>query len=185
MSRTDGPRSGLGMPSSLVQALLGAMLLTFACPRADAQVGLSVQGGLSYIEHVSTGVTLTFGKRHAASFLCGSNLFTNMSDFRNLFAEYSYSFVNLKLAKFVPRLGVKGGDSYYTDEYYRWHVLHVIPFAGCSLPLTARTTLFFDAGAAFSFEQSVERIKPGEIGHYRELLPEVKLGILYPLYRSK
>lgn len=160
------------------------ILFVFAF-QAKGQIAVGVQGGLSYIEHVSTGVTVNFGKKHAISFLCGTNFFTKMNDFRNLFLQYEYSFTRWKVAGAVFHLGVKGGDSYFTDDYYRWHVIHAIPFAGLTRPLNGRTKIFLDAGAAFSFEQSVERIQQGEYGHYRELLPEIKIGMAYNLTQKK
>lgn len=166
---------------SIILLLIG-WLVTF---NSFSQFSISLHGGLSYIEHVSTGVDFHLGKRQTISLLCGSNFFINMHNFRNLFLQYTFGFNRLNVGKFTPKLGVKGGDSFFTDEYYRWHVLNVIPFVGVEYPLTNKMQLFFEAGAAFSFEQSVERIKQGEIGHYKELLPEIKVGMLYTLYRKK
>lgn len=169
------------LKKSIIPLLIGC-LVTFNC---FSQFSMSLHGGLSYIEHVSTGVDFHLGKRQTISLLCGSNLFINMHNFRNLFLQYTFAFNRLKVGKFTPKLGVKGGDSYFTDEYYRWHVLNIIPFAGVEYPLTNKIQLFVDVGAAFSLEQSVERIKQGEIGHYKELLPEAKVGIMYTLYRKE
>jgi hypothetical protein len=152
---------------------------------AMAQFTIKAQGGLSYIEHVSIGVAFGLGKKNTITLLCGSNLFVNMSEFSNYFIQYDYSFTNWKLIGATPRLGIKGGDSYFTDEYYRWHIVHLIPFAGFSYPIHPKMNFLIECGAAFSFEQSVERVGQGEVGHYNELLPEIKIGILYSLFQKK
>ena len=108
-----------------------------------------------------------------------------MHDFSNFFIQYDYSFTKWKIKNATPRLGVKGGDSRFTDDYYRWHVVHVIPFAGITCPIRPKMDLLFEVGGAFSFEQSVERVGQGEVGHYKELLPEVKVAILYTLYQKR
>jgi hypothetical protein len=64
-------------------------------------------------------------------------------------------------------------------------VVHVIPFVGITYSVHHKMDLLLDFGGAFSFEQSVERIGEDEIGHYKEVLPEVKVGILYTLYQKK
>jgi len=150
-----------------------------------AQFMIKAQGGLSYIEHVSTGVAFGLGKRHTITLLCGSNLFINMSDFSNFFVQYDYSFTKLEFKGATPRLGIKGGDSHFTDDIYRWHVIHLIPFVGISYPVHAKMELLIEFGGAISFEQSVERVGEDEIGHYKELLPEIKVGILYTLYQKR
>ncbi len=160
-------------------ALLIGVGLSSEC---KAQFSVKAQLGVSYIEHVSTGVTLKWGKNHSVSFLYGSNFFIHTHDFSNLFLQYDLSIPKWKMGKLTPRFGVKGGDSYYTDEYYRWKVVSVIPFLGASLPIGNKLDLVFEAGAAFSFEQTVERISYGEIGFYRELLPELKAAMVYTLF---
>jgi hypothetical protein len=161
------------------------VLSTLCSTTVIAQFAIRAHAGLSYIEHVSTGVAFSLGKKHAITLLVGSNLFINMSDFSNYFIQYDYSFTKLKFKGATPRLGIKGGDSHFTDDIYRWHVVHVIPFAGIAYPLHPKMELHIEFGAAFSFEQSVERIGEDEVGHYRELLPEIKVGILYTLYQKR
>ncbi len=151
---------------------------------SKAQFTVKAQLGVSYIEHVSTGVALKWGKNHSVSFLYGSNFFIHTNDFSNLFLQYDLSVPKWKVGKLTPRFGVKGGNSFYTDDYYRWKVVSVIPFFGASLPMGKMFDLVFEAGAAFSFEQTVNRISYGEIGHYRELLPELKAGVVYTLFST-
>jgi hypothetical protein len=152
---------------------------------AVGQFTMKAQAGLSYIEHVSTGVAFGLGRKHTIMLLVGSNLFINMYEFSNYFIQYDYSFTKWKINNATPRLGVRGGDSHFTDDIYRWHVVHVIPFAGITYPVHAKMNLLVDFGAAFSFEQAVERVGEGEVGHYKELLPEIKVGILYTFYQKK
>ena len=161
------------------------VLSTMYSTTARAQFMIKAQGGLSYIEHVSTGVAFGLGKKHTISFLVGSNLFINMYEFSNFFLQYDYSFTNLKFKGATPRLGVKGGDSHFTDDIYRWHILHLVPFAGIAYPVHPKMDVLVEFGAAFSFEQAVERVGEDEVGHYKELLPEIKVGILYTLYQKK
>ena len=161
------------------------VLLTMYSATAMAQFKIKAHGGLSYIEHVSTGVAFGLGKRHTVTLLCGSNLFINMYEFSNFFIQYDYAFAKLKFKGTTPRLGIKGGDSHFTDDYYRWHVAHVIPFAGISYSVHTKMELLVEFGAAFSFEQAVDRVGEGEVGHYKELLPEIKVAILYTLYQKK
>jgi len=170
------------MNLSILFAFLIGMCLPFGC---KAQFSVKAQLGISYIEHLSTGVTLKWGNHHSASVLYGSNFFINTQDFSNLFLQYDLSVPGWKIKKLTPRFGVKGGDSYYTNEYYRWKVVSVIPFVGASLPVSDKLDLLVEVGAAFSFEQTVERINQGEIGHYRELLPEAKAAMVYTLFTKR
>jgi hypothetical protein len=131
---------------------------------------------------VSTGVTFRWGENHSVTALYGSNLFINTRNFSNLFAQYDFSIPRWKVQGIIPRIGVKGGDSYYTNEYYRWHVVSLIPFAGARYPINDKFELLFEAGPVYSFEQSLQRIKAGEIGHYRYVLLELKIAVAYTLF---
>jgi hypothetical protein len=148
---------------------------------------LSVEGhlGISYIEHVSTGLTLRVGRNHSFTALYGSNIFINTRDFSNLFAQYDFSIPKWTVRGAIPRIGVKGGNSFYTNEYYRWKVVSLIPFAGVRYPINEKFQLLFEAGPVYSFEQYVERIKGGEIGHYRYVLLELKVAVGYTLFTRK
>jgi hypothetical protein len=42
-----------------------------------------------------------------------------------------------------------------------------------------------EGGGAVSFEQKVERINYGEIGHYRPFLPEMKAGVVYTFQKKR
>lgn len=150
--------------------------------KCSAQFGIKGHLGASYIEHLSTGLTLSMGRHHSVSFLYGSNFFINTSDFSNAFLQYDFTVPGWKVEKLMPRFGIKGGNSLYTNEYYRWKVISLIPFFGVNRLLAERWDLLVEAGAAYSFEQSVERISQGDIGHYRQWLPEIKAAITYTIF---
>lgn len=168
------------------RALSILVITIFLSFKSIGQVVMRVQGGVSYIEHFSTGLALTFVDKHTISFLCGTNFFINTYEFSNLMLQYDLRIHRLAFWHLTPKVGIKGGDSIFTDEYYRWKVLNIIPYLGLQRTVRQKTDFFLEVGPAFSFEQKVKRIKSGEIGHYRELLPEFKLGIQYTIYsRSK
>jgi hypothetical protein len=149
-----------------------------------AQPSLRMQTGVSYIEHLSTGVTVQFRQKHNVSVLVGTNAFVRTYYFYNAFLQYDRAFMKWKWKYMVPRIGIKGGNSVYTNKYYRWKVVSLIPFIGATVPLRDRLDLLLEAGAAYSLEQEVTRRSFGEIGHYRSPLPEVKLAVLLSLSRK-
>jgi hypothetical protein len=149
------------------------------------QTKIKLQGGLSIIEHASIGVSFQLGKKHTLSALYGSNLFYGYHDFYNLFLQYDYSFLKLTRGKITPKFVLRGGDSYFTDSYYRWHVANLIPALGANYKYNDKISFFVDGGVAISFLQSVERVRAGEIGIYKKYLPEFKIGILYTLHEGK
>lgn len=90
----------------------------------------------------------------------------------------------MKFSGITPTIGIKGGHTIYTDDYYTWNLAVFIPFIGVQYPLNRKIDLLVQAGSAFSFEQSAKRISYGEIGHYRQILPEVKAGIVYNFVKA-
>ncbi len=99
--------------------------------------------------------------------------------------QYDFSFNKLKFAGVTPRIGVKGGDEIFSDDYYRWKLFSVVPFLGIQHPINGRLDLLVEGGVNYSFEQSVVRLKPGEIGHYKDILPELKVAIHYQLSKKQ
>jgi hypothetical protein len=163
--------------------LIGILLLA-SSSFIQAQFTIRTQAGISYIEHLSTGLTFHIGKKHNFSLLYGSNLFIRTYYFSNQFVQYDREIPKWKLGNFTPHIGVKGGNSLFTNSYYRWKVVSVIPFAGMSRPVSARMDLRVEAGVAFAFEQTVKRISLGEMGLYKERLPEFKAALLYTLSKK-
>lgn len=162
----------------------GAALLLSSLS-SSAQFSAEVHAGVSYIEHISTGITFRNGKNHSFTALYGSNLFINTKNFSNLFVQYDLSIPRWTVRGTIPRVGVKGGNSFYTNEYYRWKVVSLIPYVGARYPINDNFQLLFEAGPVYSFEQYVQRIKPGEIGHYRYLLLELKVALSYSLFKGR
>jgi hypothetical protein len=162
-----------------------ALLLSLAPMISYSQVKIEAVGGLSYIEHVSLGFRFQLNSRHSLSAQYGSNVLFSHYDFYNLIAQYDYSFKKGSQKNITPRLGVRGEDSYYTDTYYRWHVMNIIPFLGAKHQFNPKISFFGEVGVSISFLQSVTRIKMGEVGIYKQYLPEVKFGIGYTLYEKK
>lgn len=150
--------------------------------KSFAQLTIHPQAGISYIEHASTGITLRIGEHHALTALCGTNIFINMNRFSNLFAQYDYSVPRWAIAGGIPRFGVKGGNSIYTNKYYTWKVVSLIPYAGATFPVDDRFDILFEAGPVYSFEQYQHRIGQGDIGHYRYVLLELKVAVAYKLF---
>src|SRR6185436_7389146 len=137
---------------------------------------------VSHIEHVSLGFWFQLGPKHSLTATYGSNVFFGYKKFSNLFLQYDYSLPKLTVGKVTPKIGVRGGDSYFTDTYYRWHVINIIPILGGNYSLNNKVTLFLDGGVAISLLQEVERRKTGEIGVYKLYLPEIKMGFSYNIY---
>jgi hypothetical protein len=159
--------------------ILTVLLLNFAS--ANAQFSVRLQTGISYIEHFSAGMTFSFSDKHDLSVLYGSDFFFNQRDFLNILLQYNYNLTGLNFAGFTPAIGIKGGYAIYSNKYYRWELTEIIPFARFKYQLKEKIELFLDAGVAVSIEHSMERISYGEIGMYRQYLPELKLGLNFRL----
>jgi hypothetical protein len=161
------------------QTLAILILLITISYSGMAQLSVKGHAALSYIEHLSTGVTFSFSGQHHVSLLYGSNFFINTKDFSSYMFQYYLRLNRMTFAKITPVIGLKAGSSIYTDDYYKWRLVSVVPFMGTNYQLNKKIDVIFDLGAAISRVQSVKRIRQGEIGKYRELLPELKAGILY------
>lgn len=146
-----------------------------------SQLTFKVQAGISYTEHLSTGLTLSFSEKHNISLLYGSNFFIKPKDFSTYMLQYHLKLNSMSFGRITPAIGIKGGHVIYSDEYYRWEMFTIIPFAGLHYRVNERLDIVMDLGLAISFEQSAQRISYGEIGKYRDLLPEIKIGTHYRL----
>ena len=157
---------------------IAALLLAVMLP-ARGQVTVQTVAGISNMEHLSTGIGINFSNRHNIVLLFGSNAFIKTNRFASCMLHYDVRVNRMKFYRITPRLGLKGGYSVYTNDYYRWRLAQVIPFVGFSYPLTNRIALFTDMGLAISRVLSMERVAFGEIGSYRQYLPELKVGLSY------
>jgi hypothetical protein len=161
------------------KTLLLILFSTLLAVSAAGQVTFQALVGVGYLEHFSVGVGCGIGRRHHATLLYGSDLFIQPKNFSTFMAQYSLSLHRLEFLGVLPAIGVKGGGVIYSDEYYRWNLAVVIPFIELQCSVRRNTSLFLQGGAQLSFEQTVERLSYGEIGHYKELLPEIKAGVVY------
>jgi hypothetical protein len=155
--------------------------LVFIHYSGNAQFSFKLQTGISYIEHFSTGITFSFSERHNLSLLYGSNFFIKPRDFSCVMLQYDFLFSKLDFAGIIPAIGIKGGYSVYTNSYYKWKLSSFVPFVGLRYKACNKFEIALDMGTAISIEHSVKRISYGEIGMYREFLPEFKLGLTYKL----
>jgi hypothetical protein len=147
----------------------------------NAQISIKLQAGTGYIEHLSTGIGISFGNKHQLFFLYGSNLFIKPADFSSLMLQYQRLIHRSDLLRVNFNVGLKGGYAIYTNRYYQWKLVTVIPYLGASYNLGDKTELFIEGGAAFNQVLSLKRRDYGEIGTYRDLLPEFKVGLLFRL----
>jgi hypothetical protein len=157
------------------------LLIILCSVGSNAQTIFQAQAGVGYIEHLSLGIGCNFSNKHSLSLLYGSNVFIRPKNFSSYLLQYTFNFNKLKFKNITPAVGIKGGTTIFTDEYYRWNVLAIIPFVELHYPLNNRFDLYIQGGCAFSFEQSVKRIKDGEIGQYKDFLPEFKTGVRFNL----
>jgi hypothetical protein len=155
------------------------LCLLFFNYSAKAQVRFHIDAGVGYLEHFSAGIGCSFSSKHSVSLLYGSDFFIRPKDFASYLLQYNLILPRLRFAGITPTIGLKGGHTIYTDDYYRWEVAVIVPFAGLQYPINRKINVLVQTGIVFSFEQSVKRINYGEIGHYKDLLPEIKTGIVY------
>jgi hypothetical protein len=158
------------------------LFLILVISRCNAQFSINIQTGLGYIEHFSTGIAFGLGNNNL-SLIYGSDFFINTSDFSTYMIQYDRNVNRFKFNGFVPKAGIKGGYSIYTNRYYKWTLYSIVPYIGIGYPVSRRMDLDFDLGIAFSEEQSLERIRYGEIGAYKKHLPELKLSLVYHLLK--
>jgi hypothetical protein len=153
--------------------------------QTEAQVKIKAQAGLSYIEHFSLGITCSVSNKHSISLLYGSDFFSSTKSFSSYLLQYDFAFNKLIFKKITPRLGIKGGNTTYTSDYYTWELVAVIPFMAFNYPISKRIDVFVEGGACVSFEQKLKRINYGEIESYKEWLPEFKTGLHYTFGKLK
>jgi hypothetical protein len=149
-----------------------------------AQLRFQANVGLGYLEHLSAGIGCSISSNHTVSLLYGSDFFIRPKDFASYLLQYNLVLPRLGFAGITPSIGIKGGHTIYTDDYYKWEVAVIVPFMGLQYPINRKINAVVQAGAVFSFEQSVTRINYGEIGHYKDFLPEIKTGIVYTLSKQ-
>jgi hypothetical protein len=155
------------------------LMLVMTFQSGTAQVVFKVQAGLGYLEHFSTGVTVRIAEKHNLSLLYGSNFFTRVKGFSTFMLQYDRLLNKVTFAGLTPKLGVKGGNTVYTSDYYKWKMYAIVPLAGVMYPLNNKIEITVEAGICINFEQSATRIRFGEIESYKEFLPDAKAGVLY------
>lgn len=148
---------------------------------SKAQVSFKAQIGISYIEHFSTGITLSLLNKHNISLLYGSNIFIKPQEFSSFLIQYEMLLNKIKIRSITPKFGIKGGYSIYTNNYYQWELVAVVPFIGLNYPVKNKVNIALDLGVAVSRELTLKRISYGEIGEYKQFLPELKIGIFFNL----
>lgn len=160
------------------------IILLILCDFTQAQVRVQAHAGAGFTEHFSIGVGCTFAETHAITLLYGSDFFYHPKEFSTYMLQYAFAARRWRFSKVTPIVGLKGGHAIFTDKYYTWEVMVFVPFAGLQYPLSGNIDLTLQAGGAISFEQKAERLNYGEIGHYRQYLPELKAGIVYDLKKK-
>jgi hypothetical protein len=163
-----------------VSILLILLLMIIHFP-SRAELALKAQAGISYIEHFSLGVTLSFSERHNLSLLYGSNAFIKPQDFSSFMLQYELLLKRINFARITPKIGIEGGYSIYTNDYYQWNLINIVPFIGFNYQVNNKIEIPINLGVVISHEQSVKRITYGNIGKYKEYLPEIKFGIVFKL----
>ena len=103
--------------------------------------------------------------------------------FSSYVLQYEMLVNRLKFGGLIPKIGFKGGYSIYTNEYYKWDLIEIVPYMGLEYQLNKRINIAFDLGITKSRELSLKRISYGEIGYYKEILPEFKIGINYIIFK--
>lgn len=152
-------------------------LLTICLWPARAQTSAKFYTGLGYQEHLSLGATVSLKEKNAFSITYGSNFFYKPQNFSTLHLQYDRQVPSLGFEKFIPGAGVKAGQIIFTDAYYRWRVISVVPFLTLSKKLTPLLELIGEGGVAYARIEEVTRIRYGDIGKYRRYLPEVKISL--------
>ena len=166
------------MRKQLLIIFLLLATLYFPC---KSQIIIKAQTGLSYIEHFSVGISFEFSEKQNVSLLFGSNFFVSPNYFSSYMIQYDRCIRRIKFLGIIPKVGLKGGYSVFTDEYYKWRLIVVSPFIGFNYHITNKIETYLDLGIAYSREESLKRIKYGEIGSYKDYLPEIKIGLYFNL----
>ena len=87
----------------------------------------------------------------------------------------------MKFGQVTPETGIKSGYSVYTNQYYQWKLLTVVPYVGLERAISEKWSLAMDLGMVYSRTLSMRRLNYGEVGWYKEYLPEIKLAVSYTL----
>lgn len=161
--------------------IISLLLIISLHHQSRAQFAVKAQTGISYIEHFSTGLTFAFSGKHNVSLLYGSNFFIKPKDNSSYLIQYDRLINRIRFLGITPKIGIKGGVSFYTNEYYQWKLIVIVPFIGFNYHISNRIGTFLDLGIVYSREESLKRIKYGNIGNYKDYLPEIKLGLYFNL----
>lgn len=163
------------------KSVILCLLFCFLCISVKSQIKFKAQVGVGYIEHFSIGLAISKSDKNILSLNYGSDFFIKMNDFSSFLLQYERLFNKMNIKSIVPKIGIKGGYSIYTNAYYKWELIALIPYVGLYYPFNEKIQFNLDAGLAVSKELSIERISYGEIGNYKKYLPEIKLGFYYNL----
>lgn len=163
----------ISKPFILIAILMLLSELAISQKKVDFQIGYG------YLEHFSTGIGLKIKDNHKITVLFGSNLLMDLDKFAVYQMQYEYP--NKFKKKYLINFGLKGGYSIYSNKYYKWELLSITPISNFKYRLKNELFFVFTLGITYSKVLKVKRIELGEIGWYRELLPEIKLSLLYDL----
>ncbi len=159
--------------------------MVFVALHSGAQTLVKMHAGYSYLEHFSAGPIVEWRSRHSVSVRYGSNFFYQPANFSTFFAEYQRSILPGNLHRLIPAAGIKIGYTIFTDEYYRWNIVSVVPLFSLRYRASDRLDLVAGSGVAICRIESVTRIHFGEIGKYKQYLPEFNVAIHYSMRRMK
>lgn len=154
------------------------VLLLFS-KNSISQPKVNFQIGFGYLEHLSTGIGFKIKEKHKITFLLGTNFFMKLDDFAAYQIQYEYPNQMKKIL--LLNYGLKGGYSNYSNKYYKWQLLSITPISNLKYRLTDNLFLVSTLGLTYSRVLNQTRVEMGEIGWYREFLPEIKLSLLYDL----
>jgi hypothetical protein len=147
-----------------------------------AQIHLECRTGVGYLEHFITGAGVGFKNGSSAGFRYGSNFFVNPCSFSSFSLQYERSLPHISMEPFHLDYGLKGGYAIYSNTYYRWKLVFLVPFAGLNYQLNENMTFGLQVGFSVNRDLSAERLEWGEIGWYREFLPEFNFSLSYVLF---
>lgn len=161
----------------LFKLFIALVILLLFNKNAVSQTKVDVQVGYGYLEHFSVGVGLTIKENHKITSLFGSNLFMSLNKFAVYQLQYEYP--NKFKKKYLLNFGLKGGYSIYSNKYYKWDLLSITPISNVKYRLKDNVILALTFGMTYSKVLEQKRLESGEIGWYRELLPEIKISLSY------
>lgn len=154
-------------------------LLLFINIKAFCQSNIYFQLGYGYLEHLSTGIGCRFKDNHRIFLSYGSNFYINTKEFSSIQLQYEYP--NKIPNKFKLNYGIKGGYSIYSNNYYRWRLITLTPILNFNLKLSDKLIFVSTIGLTYSRAIEMKRLANGEIGWYKEFLPELKFSMIYDL----